>query len=114
VAGADRLGGIRRLVRCQAYEGTPFEIRVDRIEPERCFAFRWHPYAVEPNVDFSSEPTTLVAFELEEVEGGVRLTVSESGFDRIPLSRRAAAFTANEEGWSIQVTLIQKYLTHGE
>jgi uncharacterized protein YndB with AHSA1/START domain len=92
------------------YEGKPFEITVDRIEPERLFTFRWHPFAVEPGVDYSAEPTTLISFELEEVANGIMLTVTESGFDRIPLARRAQAFTANEQGWTMVVTLIEKHL----
>jgi uncharacterized protein YndB with AHSA1/START domain len=88
----------------------PFEITVDRIEPERLFSFRWHPFAVERGVDYSAEPTTLIVFELEEVADGIMLTVSESGFDRIPLARRAKAFTMNEQGWSVMVTLIEKHL----
>ena len=92
------------------YEGKPFEITVDRIEPQRLFSFRWHPFAVEPGVDYSTEPTTLIVFELVEVSNGIMLTVTESGFDRIPLSRRAKAFTANEQGWALVVTLIEKHL----
>jgi len=92
------------------YEGLPFEITIDRIEPERLFSFRWHPFAIEPNVDYSHEPTTLIVFELEPVGNDVKLTVTESGFDEIPLARRAAAFTANEGGWTLQVKLIEKYL----
>jgi len=94
----------------QPYEGMPFEITVDRIEPERLFSFRWHPFAIERGVDYSHEPTTLIEFVLEEVEGGVMLTVTESGFDRIPLERRATAFTANEQGWNMVITLVEKYL----
>jgi len=92
------------------YEGIPFEITVDRIEPERLFSFRWHPNAVEEGVDYSGEPTTLVVFSLNEVDKGVMLTITESGFDQIPLARRTEAFTANEKGWSIVVNLIDKYL----
>lgn len=76
----------------------------------RLLSFRWHPYAVDPNADYSQEPTTLVAFELTEAPGGVQLTISESGFDGIPLKRRAEAFEANEGGWTMQMTLIEKYL----
>jgi hypothetical protein len=65
---------------------------------------------VEPGVDYSAEPTTLIVFALEEVPNGVSLTVIESGFDRIPLARRAKAFTANEQGWAMVVKLIEKYL----
>jgi len=92
------------------YEGKPFEIVVDRIEPMRLFSFRWHPYAVDPAVDYSSEATTLVTFELEAVPDGTRLTLTESGFDRIPLERRSRAFTSNEEGWTMQMKLIDKYV----
>lgn len=92
------------------YTGVAFEFSVDRVEPMRLFSFRWHPYAVDPGVDYSKEPTTLVQFELEEVAGGTMLTVTESGFDRIPLERRAKAFAANEGGWSAQMKLIEKYL----
>jgi len=92
------------------YEGHAFEITIDRIEPERLFSFRWHPAAVDPNVDYSGEPTTLVEFHLEPVSGGVQLTVVESGFDKVPPARRADAFKMNEGGWTAQMMLIQKYL----
>jgi hypothetical protein len=76
-------------------------------------AFRWHPFAVEPGVDYSKEPTTLVEFRLEDVANGVRLTVTESGFDGVPLERRAKAFAANEGGWTMVMTLIEKHLAAG-
>ena len=84
------------------------------MEPGRLFSFRWHPYAIEPGVDYSAEPATLVTFALAEVADGVMLTVTESGFDRIPLARRAKAFAANDQGWSMVVTLIAKYLGHAQ
>ena len=92
------------------YEGMTFEIVVDRIEPKKLFSFRWHPFGVDPKVDYSLEPMTLVEFTLEELPKGVRLRVTESGFDRIPIERRAAAFTANEGGWAKQMELVQKYV----
>lgn len=92
------------------YEGIPFEITIERMEPERLFSFRWHPSAVERGVDYSAEPTTLVEFVLEPVADGVLLTVTESGFDQIPLARRAKAFADNEGGWSIMVKVIEEYL----
>jgi len=94
------------------YEGHPLELWVERMEPERLFSYRWHPYAVEAGVDFSKEPTTLVTFTLEEKENATLLTVTESGFDQIPLARRAEAFRRNEGGWSKQVEMIEKYLAH--
>jgi uncharacterized protein YndB with AHSA1/START domain len=94
----------------KAHEGVAFDITIEKMEPERLFSFRWHPGAVEPGMDYSAEPTTLVEFVLEETAEGVLLTVRETGFDRIPLARRAKAFTANEGGWSIMVKLIEEYL----
>jgi uncharacterized protein YndB with AHSA1/START domain len=94
----------------QQFDGLPFAITIERMEPERLFSFRWHPHAIEPGTDYSAEPATLVSFQLEEQAGGVLLTVTESGFERVPLERRAKAFTANEQGWSIVVTLVEKYL----
>jgi len=94
------------------YEGREFEFTIDKIEPERLFSFRWHPFAIEPGVDYSVEPTTLVEFVLSEGEGGILLTVTESGFDKIPLERRAKAFTANEGGWTMMVEVIEKHLAH--
>jgi uncharacterized protein YndB with AHSA1/START domain len=92
------------------YEGMSGEITIERIEPERLFSFRWHPFAVERGVDYSVEPTTLIVFTLEETPNGVLLTVTESGFDQIPLERRSKAFTANEQGWTMVLKLIEEYL----
>jgi uncharacterized protein YndB with AHSA1/START domain len=94
------------------HQDMAFAIVVDRVEPERVLSFRWHPFAVDPAVDYSSEPMTLVVFQIDEVEGKTLLTVTESGFDRIPIERRAKAFAANEGGWAIQMTLIEKHLAH--
>jgi uncharacterized protein YndB with AHSA1/START domain len=94
----------------EPHRGKPFAFTVERIEPMRRISFRWHPFAIDPKVDYSNEPMTLIVFELEAVEGGTRLTITESGFDRIPLERRAQAFRANEGGWTHQLTLVSKYL----
>jgi uncharacterized protein YndB with AHSA1/START domain len=92
------------------HEGLAFEIKIERIEPERLFSFRWHPNAVDPVMDYSKEPTTLIEFALERVADGVMLTVTESGFDHVPLERRAKAFTSNEQGWSIMLKVFEEYL----
>jgi uncharacterized protein YndB with AHSA1/START domain len=92
------------------YAHIPFLMTIDRVEPERLFSMRWHPYAHEPGVDYSAEPTTLIEFTLEEVPDGTRLTVVESGFDRIPIERRALAYRMNDEGWGAQVQNIKKYV----
>ncbi len=92
------------------YENVPFELTVERMEPERLLSYRWHPYAIEPGVDYSAEPTTLVEFQLEEVSGGTLLTVAESGFDRIPAARRADAYRMNERGWAEQMRNIERHV----
>jgi len=101
---------VRGRITYPGYEHATMEVVVERIEPERLFSYRWHPFAVDKTTDYSHEPSTLVEFRLEDAPGGTRLTVAESGFDRIPLARRAAAFTANEHGWGMVVTLIEKYV----
>ena len=94
----------------QPHVGLPFEFHVERIEPMSLFSFRWHPYAIDRNTDYTAEPTTLVEFRLEDAPQGTLLIISESGFSRIPLERRARAFTSNEGGWAHQPKLIGKYL----
>jgi uncharacterized protein YndB with AHSA1/START domain len=94
----------------EPHAGTPFECRIERIEAMSHFSFRWHPYAIDRSADYSKEPTTLVAFDLEEVDGGTLLRITESGFDRIPLERRAQAFASNDAGWTAQAELIAKFL----
>ena len=93
------------------HEGKTFEIMVEKMEPERLFSMRWHPHAVDHNVDYSTEPTTLIEFLLEEAEGGILLTVTESGFDQIPLARRAEAFKSNEQGWGMMIRVVAKYVS---
>lgn len=86
------------------------EFAIQRMDPESRLSYRWHPYPVEPGVDYSSEPTTLVEFQLEEVPEGTHLRVVESGFDRIPQARRAEAFRMNDEGWAEQLENIARYV----
>jgi uncharacterized protein YndB with AHSA1/START domain len=85
-------------------------VTVQRIEPERLFAFTWHPYAIDPNTDYSAEPPTLVEFTLEPIPGGTLLTLVESGFDALPPHRRDEAFRMNDGGWSIQVHNIAQHV----
>jgi uncharacterized protein YndB with AHSA1/START domain len=92
------------------YAGYPFRMIIDRVEPERVVSFRWHPYALDAGTDPATEPMTTVVFEIADAPGGVLLTITESGFDRVPLARRAKAFADNERGWTEQVRLVEKYL----
>ncbi|WP_408733452.1 SRPBCC family protein [Pseudomonas sp. LS1212] len=92
------------------YEHLKFDVQVERIEQEHLLAFRWHPYAVDPAVDYSQEPTTHVVFQLQELADGTLLRVVESGFEKIPAARRDEAFKMNSNGWNEQMKNIQKYL----
>lgn len=92
------------------YEHLVFDVLIERMEPQRLLAFRWHPYAVNPTVDYSQEPTTLVEFELKAVEGGTLLNVVESGYDNVPPARRLEAFRMNSGGWDEQMENIRKHV----
>jgi uncharacterized protein YndB with AHSA1/START domain len=94
----------------EKYEDEPLAFYVDRVEPMSLFSYRWHPFALDKSIDYSNEPMTLVTFTLEPQNGGTLLTVVETGFDSIPIKRRADAFEANEEGWAMQMQMIEKYL----
>ncbi len=93
------------------YAHVDIEFVVEEIKPETNFSYRWRPFAMEEGVDYSAEPRTLVAFTLEERDGGTLLSVVESGFDGIPAARRPLAFEMNTKGWGSQMLNIEKYLT---
>jgi uncharacterized protein YndB with AHSA1/START domain len=92
------------------YEHLVWQAVVQKIEPERLFSFTWHPYAVDPKVDYSQETPTLVEFRLEKTPSGTLLLLTESGFDHIPSSRRDEAFLRNEGGWTQQMKNIETHV----
>jgi uncharacterized protein YndB with AHSA1/START domain len=93
------------------YEHITLEIQIEKVEPESYLSYRWHPYAVDPAIDYTAEPATLVEFRLEETAGGTAITITESGFDRLPASRRAEAFRMNEAGWTGQSKNLASYVS---
>ena len=92
------------------YEHLTMEVLIDQVVPERLLSWRWHPAAIDPAVDYSHEPTTLVVFELEEVDGGIMLSVVESGLDKIPLERRTTVLRLNSSGWDAQMENVKKHV----
>ena len=106
IAGRTTIGKITH----PGFENLTMEMHVERIDPEDFFSYRWHPYAIDPKVDYSNEPTTLVEFRLEEVPSGTMLTIVESGFDKIPAERRAEAFRMNDKGWAGQIENIRRHV----
>ena len=93
------------------YEHLRWEAVIQKIEPEKLFSFTWHPYGIDPKVDYSKETPTLVEFRLEKTASGTLLLVTESGFDKIPRHRREEAYRKNEHGWTQQMENIEKYLS---
>lgn len=93
------------------YEHLTMDVLVETMAPESLFSFRWHPYAVDPGVDYSSEPATLVEFRLKAVDGGTHLTVTESGFDRLPAHRRDEAYRMNDGGWTQQLVNVERHVS---
>jgi uncharacterized protein YndB with AHSA1/START domain len=92
------------------YEHLKWEAVVQQMVPESLFSFTWHPYAVDPKIDYSNEPPTLVEFRLEKIPGGTLLQLTESGFDKIPAHRRLQAFRMNDGGWTQQMQNIEKHV----
>ena len=103
--GAKLRGGITH----PAYQHLTMEITIDQFEPEHTLAWRWHPGAAESGNAADSE-MTLVVFTLEEVPEGTLLKVVETGFDRVPVSRRSLVYRQNEDGWIGQMKAIKKYV----
>jgi uncharacterized protein YndB with AHSA1/START domain len=93
------------------YEHVTWEATVKKMEPEKLFSFTWHPYAVDPKQDYSSEPATLVEFKLEPKGSGTLLTLTESGFDALPKDRAFEAFRSNEGGWTEQMKNIERHVS---
>ena len=106
VAGKEARGQITH----PGYEHLQMTMNVQRMEAERFFSYTWHPYAIDPKVDYSKETPTLVEFRLEKSEKGTLLTVTESGFDKVPSDRRLEAFRMNENGWGQQLKNIESYV----
>jgi uncharacterized protein YndB with AHSA1/START domain len=98
------------ILSCCGDEHQRYEMTVQKIEPESYFSYTWHPYAFDPAVDYSKEPTTLIEFRLQPKGAGTLLSVRESGFDKLPKHRLEEAFPRNEGGWGFQLENIQKYV----
>jgi uncharacterized protein YndB with AHSA1/START domain len=101
---------VRGQITYPGYEHVKWEAMVQKIEPEHLFSFTWHPYAIDPNQDYSSEVPTLVEFTLEKIAAGTLLRVVESGFDKLPDKRRFEAFRMNEGGWGEQMKNIAQHV----
>lgn len=106
VAGQPAVGQITN----RGYEHVTWRVVIQKIEPEKLLSFTWHPYAVDPNIDYSQETPTLVEFRLTPTATGTLLVVTESGFDKVPAQRRAEAFRMDENGWTQQMKNIERHV----
>jgi uncharacterized protein YndB with AHSA1/START domain len=103
---------VRGNMQYPGYEHLMIEVLVREMVPQRAFSFEWHPHAMDPKLDYSTEKRTLVEFQLEERPVGASLTVRESGFGGIPEARRQRAHQMNSQGWEIQLKNNQEYLAN--
>jgi uncharacterized protein YndB with AHSA1/START domain len=102
---------IRGPITIAGYEHVIWEVRIERIEPPNLLSYRWHPYAIDPKVDYTKEEPTLVTFRLSDAPGDATLlTLVESGFDKVPPERRQEAFRMNSRGWSAQMDNIARHV----
>lgn len=102
---------VRGPITISGYEHIHFDVVTDRVEPQQLLSYRWHPYAMDANVDYAQETPTLVTFTLEDAPGNAtRLTVVESGFDTVPPHRRMEAFRMNSHGWEAQMKNIARHV----
>jgi uncharacterized protein YndB with AHSA1/START domain len=100
----------RGMITWPGYEHVKWEAVVQEMAPERLFSFTWHPYSVDPQIDYTKEASTLVEFRLEKTAGGTLLVLTESGFENIPVDRRLEAWRRNDGGWTQQVKNIEDYV----
>ena len=92
------------------YEHVKWEVVVKEMRPEELFSFTWHPYAVDPAIDYSQEQPTLVEFRLTKAPKGTLLVITESGFDKIPPHRQIEALRMNDSGWASQIENIAQHV----
>lgn len=100
---------VRGPLTISGFEHVVFDALIERVEPETLLSYRWHPYAVDPAIDYSTEQRTLVTFTLADADGGTLLTVAETGFDKVPPNRRLDALRMNTRGWEAQLKNIERH-----
>ena len=93
------------------FEHVWFDVVVEHVQPQDLLSYRWHPYAVDPAIDYSAEEPTLVTFTLADAPpNSTLLTVTESGFDKVPPQRRLEALRMNTRGWEGQLGRIAQHV----
>jgi uncharacterized protein YndB with AHSA1/START domain len=104
-AEIDLRPGGRLLLTWHAH-GT-YEGRVETVDPQRTFAFRWQTREGH----FSKANSTLVTMTLAAEEGGTRLRVVESGFAALPwpAEARDRYLDENTQGWRTELNELRAY-----
>lgn len=92
--------------------GTALGLVVERVEGES-IAYKWHPGMKVAGETYLDDQKTTCRFTLQEVEGGTRLVMEESGFLNVPESRRKSAFADNSGGWESELSELVAWLEEG-
>jgi len=109
------LGEITRgRITTPGYGHLVMRVTVERMEPQRLFSYRWHPGVIDPDADYSKEPSTLVEFKLEPSGDGTLLQLVESGFDALPEAQREQVYWRNDGGWTGQMKNIESHVTRNQ
>ncbi|MGP1393879.1 MAG: SRPBCC family protein [Inquilinaceae bacterium] len=97
--------------RYPGHEGLPFWAEVVVMDEPRFFSFVWPmDESIQPDAPDLDQKVTLVEFTLEPTASGSRLTVRESGFEKLPEERRLQAFRDNQGGWDVQTMNIKEFV----
>ena len=83
----------------------PFRVLVERADKPKTLIYRW---AREKDADPVVGNSTLVRFDLTEIEGGTRLTLHETGFDE--LSDPQGNRDGNAEGWKAELAKLVEFV----
>lgn len=91
-------------------EHMKWESVTEKMVHEQLFAFSWPPSAVDPDTEYDDEAKVIVEFRLQSTDQGTRLTITESGFQQFPESKRLEVLRSNTEGWDIQAKHIAAHV----
>ncbi len=85
-----------------------FHAAIERVEPQRAFAYRW---ARDKDVPPVAGNSTLVEFTLAPEGAGTRLRVVETGFSSLdlPEAEQAQHHKDNTEGWAHELDELRDY-----
>lgn len=88
------------------------QIYIVDARPHEYFSYRWVPGGNHFVGDLLTVPTTLVEFRIqEEMDGTCKVTMTETGFAKLPVDIAEASFKQNSAGWDFMLGRLEKYFT---